>query len=588
MVSKSFITKKNKVSKALDSSVPDHEIKHTKIRYFSSSNRKKLSEEKKAERQSQNTETVDLKNKNKELLAEIKKYRQANSLLLKKQNQLQEQYDIQQKILDAIPIPIYYKDIDGRYKGCNKEFMSLVNVTLEDILDKTIFDFHFPGSEIAMKIKNCEKLLLSGVDKTIDDFHVTMRGSERFLMNYKTLLYGSDEKPLYITGALIDITELKNAEKKLYETENKLELILNSMKETVMYLDNEMRVIWTNFKADSQNAGMKKCHNIFKNSNEPCKNCPSVKTRKNGRIETALVENNGKIFEVFSYPVKNSAGVVSGTVEVAMEVTDRENARKYAEEQKEQMINAEKMISLGILVAEAAHEINNPANFIKINSSIIKQVWECIRPILSDYLGRNKGYVIAGIPAEHIDKTMSDLITGVDDGTERIRNIIENLKDYSRNKPPDMSGSFNINFAVQKSIALLNSLIKKSTNRFYTDYASNLPDVRGDIRRIEQVIINVIQNACHSLPDKNKAIILKTFMEDGSIIILVKDEGIGIPPQNIDRVTDPFFTTKDKYGGLGLGLSISKNIIADHKGDMLISSDAQSGTSVKILLPSAL
>jgi signal transduction histidine kinase len=307
-----------------------------------------------------------------------------------------------------------------------------------------------------------------------------------------------------------------------------------------------------------------------------------------GKIETALLEHNDKVFEVFSYPVNNAEGLVSGTVEVAMDVTDRETARKYAEAQREQMINAEKMISLGILVAEAAHEINNPTNFIKINSSIIKQVWECILPILNEYFEINRDYVIAGIPSGHIGETMNDLINGVDDGTERIISIIESLKDFSRNKPPDMSGSFNINFAVKKSIAFLTGLIKKSTNRFNTYYASNLPDVRGDIKRIEQVIMNVLQNACHSLPDKNKSICLKTFMENNKIIILVEDEGIGIPPDNLGRVTDPFFTTKDKNGGTGLGLSISKNIIRDHKGDMIISSDAQNGTSVKIVLPSAI
>lgn len=584
-----LFSKKSKSRRTLSPLTPELDS-HIKVRYFPSTKtaisppvRKKI-----PKKRSNESIIHSLKDKNKKLLCEVQKYKKAIKLLRETERQLKEQSDIQQKLIDIIPIPVYYKDLSGRYECYNEEFARIMDISMDEIKGKTTLDFNFNKSEIATKVKNSDKMLLNGINKTNDDFCIDVRGEKRLFLNNKTLLYDSKEKPLYIAGTFLDVTELKRAEEKLCETEKKLELILDIMKETVMYLDNEMKIIWTNFKMSDKNPEKNKCHNIFINSDKPCKNCPSLKTRKTGKSETALVEYNNKIFEVFSYPVKNTAGFISGTVEVAIDVTDRESARKYAESQKEQMINAEKMVSLGILVAETAHEINNPVNFIKINSSIIKQVWECIRPILNEYFARNKDYVIAGIPSEHIEKTMKDLINGVDDGTERIRNIVESLKNYSRNKPLDMSGAFNINFAVQKSIVLLNSLIKKSTNRFYTEYASNLPDVRGDIRRIEQVIINIIQNACHSLSDKDKAINLKTFMENNKVVILLNDEGIGIPPQNINRVTDPFFTTRDKEGGLGLGLSISKNIIESHNGGITISSDAKNGTSVKIVLPAAI
>lgn len=114
-----------------------------------------------------------------------------------------------------------------------------------------------------------------------------------------------------------------------------------------------------------------------------------------------------------------------------------------------------------------------------------------------------------------------------------------------------------------------------------------LPFVRGDIHQLEQVVVNLIQNACQSLPDRNKKITVETTYnkEKGEIIVSVTDEGIGIKQEYMGNLTDPFFTTKSEIGGTGLGLSICSSIIKEHDGRLEFYSKEGEGTRVCLFLP---
>jgi C4-dicarboxylate-specific signal transduction histidine kinase len=144
-----------------------------------------------------------------------------------------------------------------------------------------------------------------------------------------------------------------------------------------------------------------------------------------------------------------------------------------------------------------------------------------------------------------------------------------------------------INEVIKSSVSLLSNMIKKSTNRFSIKYGKNLPLLRGNFQRLEQVIINLIQNACQALPDAKKGIFISVRLtnERSTIVITVRDEGMGIPPDTLLNITDPFFTTKHESGGVGLGLSISSKIVEEHGGSMHFESQIGTGTTVEIKLP---
>jgi Signal transduction histidine kinase len=113
----------------------------------------------------------------------------------------------------------------------------------------------------------------------------------------------------------------------------------------------------------------------------------------------------------------------------------------------------------------------------------------------------------------------------------------------------------------------------------------NLPSFRGDLRRVEQVLVNLIQNAYQALTRRNQAIRIRTGQNDGHVCFEIEDEGHGIRAEYLKNVCDPFFTTKRDQGGTGLGLSVSAGIIEEHRGIMEISSEPGEGTRVKLLFP---
>jgi polar amino acid transport system substrate-binding protein len=110
---------------------------------------------------------------------------------------------------------------------------------------------------------------------------------------------------------------------------------------------------------------------------------------------------------------------------------------------------------------------------------------------------------------------------------------------------------------------------------------------KGNSQRLEQVVINLIVNACESLQDKSRSVSISTRFDaaDDRVIVQVKDEGVGIQPEALQRIRDPFFTTKRDSGGTGLGLTISDKIVRDHRGELIFESEPDSGTTVTIRLP---
>lgn len=250
------------------------------------------------------------------------------------------------------------------------------------------------------------------------------------------------------------------------------------------------------------------------------------------------------------------------------DIKARKKAEKEAEQRRQQLIEADKMVSLGILVAGVAHEINNPNNFITMNAPILHRAWDDFRPILETHFAREGDFPVAGIPYSEMREHIPELFSGILDGSERIRKIVLNLRDYARQGISDMSQMVDINDVVRAALVLLANPLKKASNHLEVSYGDNLPTITGNFQRAEQVVINLIQNAYQALtsPDKRIRIATSHNAGKGEVIVEIADQGCGIPNKNLKRIQDPFFTTKRDSGGSGLGLSISAGIMEEHGG----------------------
>jgi signal transduction histidine kinase len=257
---------------------------------------------------------------------------------------------------------------------------------------------------------------------------------------------------------------------------------------------------------------------------------------------------------------------------------------------QQQLMQADKMIALGTLVSGVAHEINNPNNFILLNSEILSRTWQDIEPILKKHAETDEDFLLAGVPYTEAKENIPGFISDIHQGAERIKNIVQNLKDYARPTaaaPAAPAEDIDIAAVIQSAVNLAANHIKKYTQNFSVEIQEGLPPVKGNSQQLEQVMINLILNSLQALPDKTKsAAVTAEYLEnENQILIRVKDEGTGILPKDLDQVFNPFFTTRRDTGGLGLGLSICATIIKDHRGQIQLESRVGEGTTVLITLP---
>lgn len=272
---------------------------------------------------------------------------------------------------------------------------------------------------------------------------------------------------------------------------------------------------------------------------------------------------------------------------IIRDITERKRAEDEVRLQQQQLVQADKMISLGVLISGVAHEINNPNSIAMLNNSMLFKAWESAKPILDEYARENGDFLIAGLLYSEMSEQIPRLFLELEESARRIKNIVHDLKDYARQDTTRHMEQLDINEIIQTAVRLNHNKIKNATSNFKTDLTSNLPPIRGNRQRLEQVLINLIQNSCEALATKDDAITIASSYDanNDEVEISVHDQGTGIAGDIINRITDPFFTTKRSYGGTGLGLSVSAGIIKEHQGRLRFTSAPETGTTATISFP---
>ena len=303
-------------------------------------------------------------------------------------------------------------------------------------------------------------------------------------------------------------------------------------------------------------------------------------------IELSVCDKLGRQHELIVNVKKVS--IQNGTTLITCrDITEKREAEREANLKQEQLVQAGKMVSLGILVSGVAHEVNNPNNYIMLNSQLLSRMWAGAIPALDRYYDDNGDFTLGGLKYSQARDRVPRLFESVLEGSERIKRIVKDLKDYARHDSTEMDQAVFINSVLKHSLNLLANQIKQATYNFEVHYAHGRPMVRGNYQKIEQVIINLVQNSCEALPEKNCAITVITRLdaESGSAVVEIVDEGSGISRTDLPHVTDPFFTTKRDIGGTGLGLSVSHKIVSEHNGTLEFLPRNGKGTRAVLTLP---
>ncbi|MDO6562047.1 transporter substrate-binding domain-containing protein [Amphritea sp. 1_MG-2023] len=254
--------------------------------------------------------------------------------------------------------------------------------------------------------------------------------------------------------------------------------------------------------------------------------------------------------------------------------------------QQQQLLQADKMTSLGILVSGVAHEINNPSSLLLLNLPVLKEIYQDVEEILEAHYQTHGDFYMGGLTYSRMRHEITPMLDDMLAGTNRIRRIVDDLRDFARQSPSDLNETVDLNEVLATAIRLVDNTIRSATDHFSVTYASAIPPFRGNAQRIEQVIINLIVNACQALTSTQQCIAIKTYYrpKEKQLCLEIKDQGCGIDDDNMSRLSDPFFTTKREQGGTGLGLSVSASIVQEHGGNLVYDSTLGQGTLVTLLL----
>lgn len=311
----------------------------------------------------------------------------------------------------------------------------------------------------------------------------------------------------------------------------------------------------------------------------------------------AALEENARIIREQNVVLEEK--VNERTLELQQSNAELNQAYRDLQEKESQLVESEKMASLGQLTAGIAHEINNPINFVTSNVNPLKRDVG----MLIDMLEKLEGISVGADSQETKQQQISELkeefdfdylkteidylLKGINEGSTRTAEIVKGLRIFSRLDEDDLKKA-NINDGLESTTIIVNNLLENKVE-IIRDYG-NIPMVECYPGKLNQVFLNIITNGIHAVksklqPGQKGQIIIKTYNNEDSVFISIKDTGIGMDENTKKKLFEPFFTTKDVGEGTGLGLSIAWNTIKKHNGTITVNSELGVGTEFLLEIP---
>jgi hypothetical protein len=496
-------------------------------------------------------------------------------------------------MVENSPDIIVRLDRDLRYIYANPAIERTIGLSPQQCLGKTRAEVGLPEDVWKPWDDKCRQVFETGRETSLE-FTLPAVNGIRSYRSRNVPEFGKDGSVESVLSITYDMADLKRAQ----ETQFKLASIVESSNDAIISETLQGVIVSWNNAAEriygySAEEAVGHSISILSPSGradeilqilervqrgETVEHYETVRQRKDGaQIDASLTIS----------PILDATGKIIGASAISRDITEQKKAAEMARLQELRLLQADKMASLGVLVSGTAHEINNPNNYILLNSRIISRVWNDVKPILEHYYENAGDFPLAGMPYSQAYEKIGQLVSGISEGALRIERIVQSLKDFARKDSGDLNQTVNVNAVIESALVIVSSLIKKSTDFFSVEYGKDLPRVKGNAQQLGQVVINLITNACQALPSKDKGIVVSTgFSKDaGNMVIEVRDEGVGILPENLKFIFDPFFTTKRDTGGTGLGLSTSHSIVKNHGGELRFTSEPGKGTTVAVIMP---
>ncbi len=484
--------------------------------------------------------TSELSNALKQLQDEIAERQHVEEELRQTLQSASITQEMLQLVMDNIPQLIFWKDRNSVFLGCNRNLVRLLGMSSpEEIVGKTDYDLPCKKEE-ADFFRECDRRVM---ETDTPEYHMIepilqADGKQAWLETNKIPLHDAEDNVVGILVTIEDITVRKQAESALRTANEQLE---SKVFERTIELRNAIKLL------QSEMAERKQTESVLRQSE----------------------------------------------AQFRQQATKLEQALQELQKTQSQLIQTEKMSSLGQMIAGIAHEINNPIGFIYSNLEPAKKYIQHLLSLIELYQQQYPHPTAAiqariqDIDLEFIADDLPKILSSLEIGAERIYQLVLSLRNFSRLDEAEVK-KVNLHSGIDNTLLILNHRLKFGITviKQYGD----LPLVECYPAQLNQVFMNILNNAIDALQKRGKntekQIVIQTqSVAPAHIRVQFRDNGPGIASEIKDNIFDPFFTTKDVGKGTGLGLSISYQIIAKHRGWIEVNSALGQGTEFTINLP---
>jgi PAS domain S-box-containing protein len=457
---------------------------------------------------------------------------------------------------------VFLETFDGHIVDINTKACEMLGYTRSELLHLIMADLvHQDDSQVEEEEE--EKKQKEGEPgQHREEIMIRKDGSQMPVEVNTSILRLKGEK--YLMSVVRDITQRKekelrqkHLEQAIFESKKRLMAVFDGIMSPLTITDLDHNIIMVN-KATASLFGEKiprllgrKCYEAFRKESEPCPNCPVTETIRTGKPSHRLSTNPmvNKTLEEYTYPIFDASGNLSLIINYGIDVTDKIKMER-------QLVQADKMASLGTLAAGIAHEIRNPMATINLNTQILLRDLD---------VGEEHQVYMLDIQKE----------------VKKIERIISEILEFSKPRPAHLVET-NINEVVMSVHELTRVQLRKDDLKVHFNLSDNLPAVLIDPAQISQVVINLVINAMQAMPDGGDlTVTTQTDSTTKRVELLVSDTGQGISNENLSKIFDPFFTNKPE--GTGLGLAIARQILDKNQAAIRVSSKEGHGTVFRIL-----
>lgn len=516
---------------------------------------------------------------------------------------LDEQIHFLQTLLDAIPVPIYYKNTDCIYLGCNRAFEHIFHIQRASVVGKTTFDIHPPELAKFLDNKDRELLRLGGTQiyervKHYED------GTQKTALMHKATFKNLNGELAGFVGIGIDITELKQTEESLRQSEKKIRTIMDNLRIGVLMIDAQLSIHQFNQQIQQWFAEKlfttTECGllDLFAGSSEEM-NLATItqvfhQETSQEHIAQGTTKSGDRIFRLVITPMiqdnrKGTMGIV-----LCEDITEK----LFLERERQQ---TQKLEAIGQLAAGIAHEINTPVQYVGDNLRFLADGFKEIITLATLWqdVDASLGHPLATKARDHFDDTdipflaeeIPKTIEQSLDGINRVAAIVRAMREFSH-PGTEKKVLIDINHALENALTVSRNEWKYVADTC-TEFAQDLPLLLCLPGEMNQVFLNLIINAAHAIAEVIKegkmdkgTITLSTMADADWLEIRIADSGCGIPQAHQNKIFDPFFTTKKVGVGTGQGLAIARNVVVDkHQGSLHFTSELGRGTTFIIRLP---